>query len=145
MTKPVIQFGQLEELIAELLDSDQVVRIVILEMNEGVSVQIPDLRQVSVGVHVRTINSIGHILACYLPVATVQLYNGRREGDPTWQKVDAAWLQAMALKERVMAYLQEEAVEKEFTIRSAGVIDLGKIRPLQAIWQSDPDCTKQDN
>ncbi|MCB9005826.1 MAG: hypothetical protein H6656_00310 [Ardenticatenaceae bacterium] len=98
MTKQVIQFGQLEEFMAEPFVPGQVVRVVVLEISEGVSAQIPDLRQVSVGVHVRTINRDEHILACYLPVATVQLYNGRREGDPTWQKYDAAWEQAAALR-----------------------------------------------
>ena len=132
MTKQVIQFGQLEEFMAEPFVPDQVVRVVVLEISEGVSAQIPDLRQVSVGVHVRTINSDGHILACYLPVATVQLYNGRREGDPTWQKYDAAWEQAAALKERVITTLQAVAAENEFSVRAAGVIDLGEVRPLRA-------------
>lgn len=132
MTKQVIQFGQLEEFMAEPFAPDQVVRVVVLEISEGVSAQIPDLRQVSVGVHVRTINSDGHILACYLPVATVQLYNGRREGDPTWQKYDAAWEQAAALKERVITMFQAAAAEKGFKVCAAGVIDLGEVRPLRA-------------
>jgi len=143
MTKHVIQFGQLEEFMAELFVPDQVVRVVVLEISEGVSAQIPDLRQVSVGVHVRTINSDGHILACYLPEVTVQLYNGRREGDPTWQKYDAAWEQAAALKDRVITTLQAVAAEKGFCVRAAGVIDLGEIRPLRATWQSDPTLTAQ--
>ena len=138
MTKQVIQFGQLEEFMAEPFVPGQVVRVVVLEISEGVSAQIPDLRQVGVGVHVRTINSDGYVLACYLPVATVQLYNGRREGDPTWQKYDAAWEQAAALKERVITTLQAAAVEKGFKVRAAGVIDLGEIRPLRATWKADP-------
>lgn len=136
MTKQVIQFGQLEEFMAEPFTPGQVVRIVVLEISEGVSAQIPDLRQVSVGVHVRTINSDRHVLACYLPVATVQLYNGRREGDPTWQKYDVAWEQAAALKERVITTLQSAAAEKGFKVCAAGVIDLGEIRPLQATWKN---------
>lgn len=138
MSKHVIQFGRLEEFLAEPCAPDQVVRVVVLEMSEGVSAQIPDLRQVSVGVHVRTINGAGHILACYLPVATVQLYNGRREGDPTWQKYDEAWAQAAALQARVLAHLQAVAAEKGFRLRPAGVLDLGEIRPLRATWQADP-------
>lgn len=138
MTKQVIQFGQLEEFMAEPFVPDQVVRVVVLEISEGVSAQIPDLRQVSVGVHVRTINSDRHVLTCYLPVATVQLYNGRREGDPTWQKYDAAWEQAAALKERVITTLQAVAAENEFSVRAAGVIDLGEVRPLRATWKADP-------
>ena len=138
MTKQVVQFGQLEEFMAEPFVPDQVVRVVVLEISEGVSAQIPDLRQVSVGVHIRTINSDGHVLACYLPVATVQLYNGRREGDPTWQKYDAAWEQAAAHKERVITTLQAAAAEKGFKVCAAGVIDLGDIRPLRASWTADP-------
>ena len=138
MTKQVIQFGHLEEFMAEPFVLGQVVRVVVLEISEGVSAQIPDLRQVSVGVHVRTINRDEHILACYLPVATVQLYNGRREGDPTWQKYDAAWEQAAALKERVITTLQAAAAEKGFKVCAAGVIDLGEIRPLRATWKADP-------
>ena len=143
MTKQVIQFGQLEEFMAEPFVPGQVVRVVVLEISEGVSAQIPDLRQVSVGVHVRTINRDGHVLACYLPVATVQLYNGRREGDPTWQKYDAAWEQAAALKERVITTLQAAAAEKGFKVCAAGVIDLGEIRPLRANWQSDLALAEQ--
>lgn len=138
MTKQVIQFGQLEEFMAEPFAPGQVVRIMVLEISEGVSAQIPDLRQVSVGVHVRTINRDGHVLACYLSVATVQLYNGRREGDPTWQKYDAAWEQAATLKERVITTLQADVAEKGFSVRAEGVIDLGEIRPLQATWKTDP-------
>lgn len=65
-------------------------------------------------------------------MATVQLYNGRREGDPTWKKYDAAWERAAALKDRVMTTLQAAATEKGFKVCAAGVIDLGKVRPLHA-------------
>jgi hypothetical protein len=80
----------------------------------------------------------GHILACYLPVASIQLFNGRREGDPTWQAYDEVWEQAEALEERVITYLQHIAAEKGFTVRDAGVIDIGQVRPLHATWKSDP-------
>ena len=138
MTKQVVQFGQLEEFVAEPFVPGQVVRVVVLEISEGVSAQIPDLRQVSVGVHIRTINGDGHVLACYLPVATVQLYSGRRENDPVWQQYDAAWEEAEALKARVVSYLQTAASEKEFTVIPSGVIDLGEIRPLRGTWKTDP-------
>ena len=91
MKNHAIQFGQLDELVAELKPG-QVVRVVILDISESISSQIPDLRRVSVGVHSRTINAEGHILACYLPVASLQLFNGRREGDPTWQPPPARGL-----------------------------------------------------
>ena len=138
MPRYVIQFGQLEEFTAEPFVPDQVVRVVVLEISEGVSAQIPDLRQVSVGVHVRTINCDRHILTCYLPVASIQLFNGRREGDPTWQQYDAAWEKAETLKERVFAYLEQVAAEKGFAVRAAGVIDMGETRPLRATWKTDP-------
>ena len=144
MKKHIIQFGKLEELVAEVNQSN-VVRVVTLDISENVSSQIPGLRQVSIGVHVRTIHEDGHILACYLPVATIQLFNGRREGDPTWQKYDEAWEKAEALKERVITYLQEMAVEKGFTIYAAGVIDMGETRPLRATWRSDPLLTKNED
>jgi len=32
----------------------------------------------------------------------MQLYNGRRDGDPAWQKYDVAWDKAEALKKRVV-------------------------------------------
>jgi hypothetical protein len=143
MRSHVIQFGELETFTAEPLGHNNVVRVVVLEISEGVSSQIPDLRQVSVGVHVRTISDSGCILACYLPVATVQLFNGRREGDPTWQQYDAVWEKAEALKERVIVFLQEAAVQKGFTVCAAGVIDIGQIRPLRAAWQSDPILVAQ--
>jgi hypothetical protein len=54
MKNHVIQFGQLEELVAEL-KPEQIARVVILDISKGFSSQIPDLRQVSVGVHIRTV------------------------------------------------------------------------------------------
>lgn len=138
MNANIIQFSQLEDLLAEPFAPDQVVRAVVLETSESLSSQIPDWRQISLGVDVRTINQEGHILACHLPVTTMQLYNGRRESDPTWQKYDVAWKQAAALKERVVNYLQTASAEKGFALRTVGVIDLGEIRPLRATWQSDP-------
>ncbi|MCZ7673792.1 MAG: hypothetical protein M5U34_45080 [Chloroflexi bacterium] len=94
----------------------------------------------------RAINNAGQILACYLPVASIELFNGRREGDPTWQKYDEARDKAEALKERVIAYLEQIAAEKGFTTRAAGVIDIGETQPalslskwpLRATWKSDP-------
>jgi hypothetical protein len=100
-TTHVIQFGQLEQFVAEPSCQGSVVRVAALDVTESVSSQIPGLRTASVGVHVRAINDVGHILACYLPVAQVQLFNGRRQGDPTWQKYDEAWEKAEALKECV--------------------------------------------
>ena len=143
-TKIALQFGKLEEFIQEDLHHDNVVRVVALDITESVSSQIPGLRMAGIGVHVRAINDTGQILACYLPVASIQLFNGRREGDPTWQKYDAAWERAEALKERVIAYLQDVATEKGFTVYAAGVIDMGETRPLRATWKSDPILAKSE-
>jgi hypothetical protein len=137
MSPKVIQLARLEEFVQEELHEGNLVRIVVLDITESVSSQIPALRTAGVGVHVRAINDDGHILACYLPVASIQLFNGRRAGDPTWQAYDEAWEKAEALKERVVAYLQDVAAEKGFTVRAAGVIDLGEARPLRATW-NDP-------
>jgi hypothetical protein len=134
----VIQLAQLEEFVREVLHGGNLVRVVVLDVTESTSAQIPGLRTAGVGVHVRAINDDGHVLACYLPVANIQLFNGRREGDPTWQAYDEAWEKAEALKERVIAYLQDIAAEKGFTIRAAGVIDIGQTRLLRATWKSDP-------
>lgn len=142
----VIQFGKLEEFVREDLgqgnpstgSGQALVRVVALDITESVSGQIPGLRTAGIGVHVRAINDAGHILACYLPVAHIQLYNGRREGDPTWQEYDAAWDKAEALKERVIAYLEQGASEKSYTVCAAGVIDIGEIQPLRATWKADP-------
>ena len=144
MNEKIIQFGQLEELLAEPFAPGQVVRVVVLETSESLARQIPGWRLVHVGVHVRSIDESGHILACHLPVAALELFNGRRENDPTWQSYDAAWEEAAALKERVLAYLQTAAAEKGFTLRTAGVIDLGDVRPLHATWKTDPIRLAQD-
>ncbi len=138
MNAKIIQFGQLEELLTEPFAPGQGVRVVVLETSESMSAKIPGWRLVHIGVHVRSINESGHILACHLPVVAMELYNGRRESDPTWQKYDVAWEQAAALKERVVTYLQTAAAEIGFALRTAGVIDLGEIRPLRATWKSDP-------
>jgi hypothetical protein len=140
----VIQFGKLEEFVEEELGEGNVVRVVVLDVTVSVSSKIPGLRTASVGVHVRTINDAGQILACYLPVTAIELYNGRREGDPTWQAFDQAWDKAVALKERVIAYLQSLAAEKGFILRTAGVIDMGQTRPLPATWKSDPILAAAD-
>ncbi len=144
MNEKIIQFGQLEELLTEPFVPGQVVRVVVLETSESLARQIPGWRMVHIGVHVRSINEFGHILACHLPVATLELFNGRRENDPTWQRYDMAWEEAASLKERVAAYLQTVAAEKGFTLHMAGVIDLGDIRPLHATWKTDPMLLTKD-
>lgn len=149
----VIQFGRLEEFVQEDLGEDNpstgsgqaLVRVMVLDVTESVSGQIPGLRLAGIGVHVRAINDAGQILACYLPVAHIQLYNGRRDGDPTWQAYDEAWDKAEALKERVIAYLEQVAAGKGFAVRAAGVIDMGETRPLRATWNSDPILTKNES
>ena len=142
-TKIVLQFGRLEEFIQEDLHHGNVGRVVALDITESVSSQIPGLRMAGIGVHVRAINDTGQILACYLPVASVQLFNGRREGDPTWQAYGEAWDKAEALKERVITYLEQVAAEKGFAIRAVGVIDMGETRPLRATWKPDPILAEQ--
>ncbi|MFZ1397981.1 MAG: hypothetical protein WAS33_13825 [Candidatus Promineifilaceae bacterium] len=144
MNAKIIQFGQLEELLTELFTPGQVLRVVLLETSESMSSKIPGWRLVHIGVHIRTINESNHVLACHLPVAALELFNGRRENDPTWQSYDAAWEEAEAFKKRVAAYLQTVAAEKGFTLRTAGVIDLGEIRPLHATWKSDPTLLTKD-
>jgi hypothetical protein len=68
MKNHVIQFGQLEELVAELRP-EQVVRVVILDISKGFSSQIPDLRQVSVGVQSAPLA----IMAIFWPVICLWL------------------------------------------------------------------------
>jgi hypothetical protein len=138
MSVQVIQLARLEELAEEELHEGNLVRVVVLDHTESASAKIPRLRMASVGVHVRAINDAGHILACYLPVASIQLFNGRREGDPTWQAYDRAWEKAEALKERVLTYLRDIGAAKGFRVRASGVIDLAATRPLHATWKSDP-------
>jgi hypothetical protein len=142
-TEIALQFGKLEEFVQEVLRRGSVVRVVALDITESVSSQIPSLRTAGIGVHVRAINDDGQILACYLPVARIQLYNGRNEADPVWREYDKAWDKAEALKERVIAYLEQVAAEKGFAIRAAGVIDMGETRPLRATWQSDPALVRK--
>lgn len=132
MSAHAIQFARLEEFITEELPNT--VRVTSLDITESTSSQIPGLRLAGIGVHVRTINGEGHILACYLPVASAQIYEAvPRDSDPTRKEYDVAWEQAEALKERVMAYLQE----KGFAVSGAGVIHMGDVRPLRGTWSSD--------
>ena len=137
MKKHVVQFETLEAFVAEDLGKGNIVRVAALNIIEGRSAALPDLRVVAVGVHVRAINADGHLLACYLPITRIQLYNGRRESDPAWQKYDAAWEKAKTLKERVIVYLKTLAADKGFVVRATGVIDLGETTLLPAIWSSD--------
>ena len=143
MNGKIIQFGQLEEMLAEPFSLGQVIRVVILETSESLSPKISGWRLVHIGVHVRSINESGHILACHLPIAKLELFNGRRENDPAWQQYDAACEQAEVLKARAVKYLQTFAEEKGFTLCTAGVIDIGEIRPLRATWKTDPALSKE--
>lgn len=134
MSAHFIQFSRLEEFVAEELPNT--VRVTALDVTESASSQIPGLRLAGIGVHMRTINAEGHILACYLPVASVEIYEAVPRGsDPTRQEYEAAWKEAEALKERVMVYLSE----KGCAVSGAGVIHLGGVRALQASWHSDPE------
>jgi hypothetical protein len=144
MNAKIIQFGHLEELLTEPFAPAQVVRVVVLETSESLARQIPGWRMVHIGVDVRSVNESGHILACHLPVAALELFNGRRENDPTWQSYDAVWEEAAALKERVVTFLQTAAEEMGFMVRTAGVIDLGEVRPLRATWKTDPTLLIED-
>ncbi|NLF64704.1 MAG: hypothetical protein GX579_08875 [Chloroflexi bacterium] len=133
MAAHVIQFARLEELLAEELPN--VVRVTALDVTESTSSQIPGLRLAGIGVHVRTINTQGHILACTLPLASVEIYEvAPRDADPAWQTYDDAWSQAEALKERVMAYLTENGC----AVTGAGIIHLDGVQPIPATWRSDP-------
>ena len=138
MNQQIIQFGTLETFTAEAFDEGALIRVVALDVSESVSSQIPDLRRARIGVYVRSINNDGHILACHLLVAQMQLYNGRRDGDPLWRKYDVAWEKAEALKERVVTFLETNANNNDVSIRTAGVIDIGEVRPLHATWKTDP-------
>ena len=138
MNQKVIQFGQLEELLTEPYVPGQVMRVVILETSESLARQIPGWRLVHIGVHVRTIDKSGHILACHLPVAEPPRGAADRATCGLRQRYDAAWEEAAELKERVVTFLQTAAENKGFIVRTGGVIDLGEIRPLRATWKTDP-------
>lgn len=129
----VIQFARLEEFVAEALPN--IIRVVALDVTESTSSHIPGLRLAGIGVHVRTINNDGYILACYLPVTSVQIYEAVPRGsDPGRQEYDDAWEEAEALKKRVMAYLAGNGC----TVTGAGIIHLGGVQPIRATWRSDP-------
>jgi hypothetical protein len=133
MQPHVIQFGNLEDLVAEL-PAAHVVRVVALDVTEGAYQQVAELRLAGIGVHVRAVNSQGHILACYLPVARMQVFGRRpRPDDPGAEKYSQAWDEAEALKARVCAYLDERG----FAVRG-GVIHLGEAQLMHGHWPSDP-------
>jgi hypothetical protein len=85
------------------------IRVVVLDVTESVSGRIPGQRRPNSGL--------------LSPVAHIHSYNGRRDGDPNWQKYDEAWEKAEALQERVIAYLEQVAAEEGFTVCNADVID----------------------
>lgn len=133
MSVHVIQFSRLGAFAAEALSN--IVRVTTLDITESASSQLPGLRLAAIGVHVRTINDQGHILACYLPVASVEIYEAVPRGsDASHRTYEAAWHEAEALKERVMAYLTEMGCN----VSGAGVIHLHGVQPISATWPSDP-------
>jgi hypothetical protein len=139
----VIQYGRLENLVTDV-QHGQIIRVTTLEMTEG-EFNIPGLRVAAIGVHVRTINHSGHILACYLPVAKVQVYDRSSPDSEDRQQVKAAWEKAEALQQRVIVYLQAEAAHRDFEIRTDGIIHLDGVgRPMRGEWKGDPGAEKRE-
>ena len=147
----VIRFGRQEVFVQEGLNQGgRCFRVsntaVVLNLTARVSGKTLGLRLAGIGVRVRVITDGGQILACYplgllrtgLPVVHILLYNARRDGDPGWQEYDEVWRKAEVLKEHAIAYLEQVVGEKGFTVRAAGVIDIGKTRPLRTTWLADP-------
>jgi hypothetical protein len=133
MANHIIQFPDLDEFVSEL-PADHIVRVVALDVTEGTYDKVAELRIAGIGVHVRAINKDGHIMACYLPVARMQIFGRRpRKGDPDEEAYNQAWDKAAALEARVRAFLAAGG----FSVRS-GVIHLGEVNLLPGCWSSDP-------
>ena len=131
---PVIQFTELEKMLDEL--SHCTVRVQVLELSKPLSSQM-SLRQVTVGVHIRAVSN-GQRRGCHLQVGQIDLFNGRREGDPLWQQYDALWEEADSLLGRVVKHLESLMAEKNLTIKTAGIIDFGDTKIINGHWAADP-------
>lgn len=138
----VIQYGRLEELIADI-QPQQVIRVIPLDITEA-EFNIPGLRVAAIGVHVRTITPNHHILSCYLPVASVQAYDRSSPDSEDRQQLKAAWGQAEALQQRIITWLQSQIPQHTCEIRTDGIIHLEGIgQPLHGQWKADPDAATQ--
>ncbi|MCI0398396.1 MAG: hypothetical protein L0332_34300 [Chloroflexi bacterium] len=129
----LIQFNDLDDLAAEI-PAGHVVRVTALDITEATFDGVAELRIAGIGVHIRAISPEGHLLACYLPVARLQVF-GRppRPDDPTRKEYEEAWEKTKALRQRVSDYL----AGKGFEMRP-GVIYLGDVAPMYGGWSSDP-------
>jgi len=126
----VIHFGDLGEMIGELLDG-HTVRVEVLDVTEGVSKDY-GIRQAGIGVHVRAFADEPEIvLACYVPVARLQMMSGAVLSDPGGGKeaYSTAWEKAEAEADRMREYLTGLG----FDVRP-GVIEIGDVRPLAGGW-----------
>ena len=142
---PLIQFGNLDDLIAELHSGD-IVRVVPLDITTGTFSEVPGLRVGEVGVHIRAITSNAttnqqQILSCYLPLCAFQVYNRSSPNGEERQPYNNAWDKADALQQRVADYLTTHAFKRGFEVKTAGIIHLGDIRPLKGRWYTDPEQT----
>ena len=142
---PLIQFGNLDDLIAELHSGD-IVRVVPLDITTGTFSQVPGLRVGEVGVHVRAITANAatnqpQILSCYLPLGAFQIYNRASSNGEERQPYNNAWDKADALQQRVVEYLTTHSFKRGFEVKTTGIIHLGDIRPLKGRWHTDPAQT----
>lgn len=142
---PLIQFGTLDDLIAELHSGD-IVRVVPLDITTGTFSEVPGLRVGEVGVHIRAIatnqtSGQPHILSCYLPLGAFQIYNRASPNGEERQPYNNAWDKAEVLQKRVAEYLTTHAYKRGFEVKTAGIIHLGDIRPLKGRWHTDPEQT----
>ena len=142
---PLIQFGNLDDLVAELHSGD-IVRVVPLDITTGTFSEVPGLRVGEVGVHIRAITSNAttnqqQILSCYLPLGAFQVYNRSSPNGEERQPYNNAWDKADALQQRVVDYLTTHSFKRGFEVKTAGIIHLGDIRPLKGRWHTDPEQT----
>ncbi len=127
----IIQFTQFEDFINEL-SPQQIVRIEVLGTVEATA-SIHNVARIGLGVHLRTLDEEGNILACYLRTGSYQEVNGR----PVSENSQQIWDQAENLKARIKDFLAKQGFQPR-----PGVIELGDIQLLRA---SFPDNLREDH
>jgi len=110
-----------------------------VDVSEGVSRD--GVRLAGLGVHVRAFAGDGHVLACYIPTARLQMIGGTVLSDPGGDKrvYAVAWERAKAEGARVREYL----VGRGFDVRP-GVIEIGDARPLAGGWSTGEGGERDD-
>jgi hypothetical protein len=128
VTLPVIHFGELDELLAEVLPH-QCLRVQTLELKKGTADQ-HGVYLAAIGTHVRVLTD-ETILCCHIRTGhTNKVGNMPLSSEEQYL---ALWDKAEAEAEAVRDHLRAQGLRVR-----PGIIDIGEARPVSGTWKNAP-------